>query len=65
MEYAEVDPRIANLVAKPEGGVDIAQLVSFKHGPADLDDLLDAFEIDAVARSWRRARVANRKIADA
>lgn len=61
--YANVLPTIANLCAMPEGGVDVAAMLSFKHGPADLDDLLDAFEIDAVARSWRAARIANRKAA--
>ncbi len=61
IEYANVQPMIANLVALPEGGVNTVALHSYKHGPADLDDLLDAFEIDAVSRSWRRARVANQK----
>jgi hypothetical protein len=65
MVYENVLPALANLVARPEGGVDLDALMAYKHGPADLDDLLDAFEVDAVARSWRSARVANRKAADA
>lgn len=53
-----VHPMVARLVARPEGGVDLAMYQAL-HTTITLDQALDLVEIDDVSRSVRAAAQRN------
>lgn len=59
MQYANVPPRIANLIRSADGQLN-DRLLARLHDEYSLDILLDLEEIELVGRSWDRAIEANR-----
>lgn len=60
MQYANVLPRVANLIRSADGQLNDRLLVRLNEDYS-YDDLLDLEEIELVGRSWDRAREANAK----